>query len=655
MVSWPRFRIKRIRRTFSQPRQGVSVAQRRRISTLIMSRFGRNLIARASGGSLALSRLWPGRADRLIIAPHDLRTADATRAAEIYAGRFVFAGKIVTCHGRSIFDLEPPSEDWEVALLGFGWLRHLRAADTALTRANALSLVDDWISNPGHKRPIGRRADVLARRVISLLSQAPLVLGDTDSKFYRRYLRGLTREIRYLRYTMLDIPDGVPRLQVLIALCYASLCLANQARHIRTATRKLSDELQQQILPDGGHISRNPGALIELLVDLLPLRTAFTARNIAPPPALLNAIDRMMPMLRFFRHGDGNFALFNGMGPTPTDLLTTVLAYDDARGTPVSNAPHSGYQRVEAGGTLVLMDTGRPPQLAASEEAHAGCLSFELSNRNFRILVNCGLPGTSREHWRPMARSTAAHSTVTFNDVSSCRFMESGLVRRLMRGTPILSGPRQATVNRDEDDSSATLLRVSHDGYVEEFGILHQRALMLSADGKRLDGEELFTAMHGEALASQDQFAVRFHLHPMIKANRLSDSHGAMLLLPNKDVWTFNAYEDRIDIEESVYLAGNEGPRRTTQIVIHGRARKVARIQWTISLTAASPVGLARRGRGETAPSEKSDVKIAPKTEQKVEAKKVEQKVEQKSEPKPAPKVEPASEQKSQHPEPKKV
>jgi len=70
--------------------------------------------------------------------------------------------------------------------------------------------------------------------------------------------------------------------------------------HIRTATRKLSDELQRQILPDGGHISRNPGALIELLIDLLPLRQTFAARNIAPPPALLNAIDRMMPMLRFF-------------------------------------------------------------------------------------------------------------------------------------------------------------------------------------------------------------------------------------------------------------------------------------------------------------------------------------------------------------------
>jgi uncharacterized heparinase superfamily protein len=134
-------------------------------------------------------------------------------------------------------------------------LRHLRAADTALTRANARSLVDDWISNPARKRPLERRPDVLARRVISLLSQAPLVLGDTDGKFYRKYLRGLTREIRYLRYAMLDIADGVPRLQVLIALCYASLCLANQASHIRAATRRLPTNCSGRSCPMAG-ISR---------------------------------------------------------------------------------------------------------------------------------------------------------------------------------------------------------------------------------------------------------------------------------------------------------------------------------------------------------------------------------------------------------------
>src|SRR4051794_17557560 len=454
-----------------------------------MGRFARNAMARASGGSVAISRLWPGRTDRLIIAPHDLRTADATRAAEVYAGRFVFAGKIVTCHGRSIFDLEPPSEDWEVALLGFGWLRHLRAADTAITRANARSLVDDWISNPNRKRATGRRADVLARRVISLLSQAPLVLGDSDSKFYRRYLRGLTREIRYLRYTMLDIPDGVPRLQVLIALCYGSLCLANQARHIRTATRKLSDELQRQILPDGGHISRNPGALIELLIDLLPLRQTFTARNIAPPQALLNAIDRMMPMLRFFRHGDGNFALFNGMSGTPSDLLATLLAYDDTHGTPMVNMPHSGYQRLDAGAMTMIMDTGPPPPANVSHDAHAGCLSFELSSGPSRIVINCGMPATGRDNWRVFARSTAAHSTLVCHDTSSCQFVELSAMKRLLQGSLIVSGPSDVESSREAVDNG-TLLTASHDGYLAKFGVIHQRVLMLSQDGTRLDGED---------------------------------------------------------------------------------------------------------------------------------------------------------------------
>ena len=375
--------------------------------------------------------------------------------------------------------------------------------------------------------------------------------------------------------------------------------MAGQQRHIRTASKRLADELVRQILPDGGHISRNPSALIELLVDLLPLRTAFTARNLSPPQALLNAIDRMMPMLRFFRHGDGNFALFNGTGPTRADLLTTILAYDDARGSPLANASHSGYQRLESGGTLVLLDTGGAPPLTVSQEAHAGCLAFELSARQNRIVVNCGLPTTGRDSWRQVARATAAHSTATLNDTSSCRFIELGSVKHMLHGTPMVGGPVDIPVAREQQERG-TVLRTSHDGYADSFNVIHERVLMLSPDGQRLDGEDLFTPARGETIpAGRDQFAVRFHLHPAIKANRLADGHSAMLLMPNKDVWSFNAYEDRVDIEESVYLAANDGPRRTVQIVIYGRARKVMRVQWTFAAHATAAAGGARRGRGE--------------------------------------------------------
>src|SRR6202158_5728217 len=85
---------------------------------------------------------WLGRAERLVIAPQDLRTADPTRAAEIYGGRFAFAGKVVVCDGRSPFEMVPPSEEWAETLLTFGWLRHLRAAESSITRANARAMVD---------------------------------------------------------------------------------------------------------------------------------------------------------------------------------------------------------------------------------------------------------------------------------------------------------------------------------------------------------------------------------------------------------------------------------------------------------------------------------------------------------------------------------
>jgi uncharacterized heparinase superfamily protein len=570
----------------------VSVAERGKLSLLLMRVGLRKLAGRLNGHPLVRWRYFPAKTDRLIIAPQDLRTADATRAAEIYAGRFAFAGKVVICDGRSPFEIIPPSDEWAVGLLGFGWLRHLRAADSAITRANARALVDEWITLQGSWHATAWRTDILSRRIISWLSQSPLLLNDADVRFYRRFMRSLTRQVRCLRRTTSNARDGVPRLQALIALAYAALCLAGQSRHLRRANNRLMDELERQILPDGGHVSRNPGALIELLLDLLPLRQAFASRNVAPPPALLNAIDRMMPMLRFFRHGDGHFAHFNGMGSTQPDLLATVLAYDDARGKPVANAPHSGYQRIEAANVVLLMDTGPPPPIALSQEAHAGCLSFELSSKAQRIIVNCGIPATNRETWRQVARATAAHSTVTFNDTSSCRFLESPAFKRLLFGAPIIGGPAQVAITRD-DRGDSVVLHASHDGYADRYDVVHQRALMLAADGNRLEGEDTFAPADGDTLPSSahDEFAVRFHLHPSVKANRLTDGHGVMLMMPNRDVWTFSAYEDQVDIEESVYLAGADGPRRTAQIVIYGRARKVPQIRWTFTHVAPTAAG----------------------------------------------------------------
>jgi uncharacterized heparinase superfamily protein len=215
----------------------ISDAQRARLSLLIGSRALSGLAGQLNAHPLLRWRLASAAADRLVIAPQELRTADATRASEIYAGRFAFAGKVVICDRRSPFEMTPPSEEWAATLLGFGWLRHLRAADSAITRANARALVDDWINLQGRWHVLGWRIDILSRRVISWLSQAPLALQDADIKFYRRYIRSLTRQVRYLRLAAAQSRDGLPRLQALIALTFVALCMQNQSKHLRKAMR----------------------------------------------------------------------------------------------------------------------------------------------------------------------------------------------------------------------------------------------------------------------------------------------------------------------------------------------------------------------------------------------------------------------------------
>src|SRR5437660_10760074 len=195
------------------------MAERARLSVFAARRGLRLIIDRLNAHPLLRWRFTPAVADRLLIAPQDLRTADPTRASEIYAGRFAFAGKIVICDGRSPFEIEPPSDEWSDQLLGFGWLRHLRAAESAITRANARALVDEWISLQGAFDTVDAwRPDLVARRIISWLCQAPLVLHDADMRFYRRFLRNLTRQVRYLRRTYSATRDGVPRMQAIMAL-----------------------------------------------------------------------------------------------------------------------------------------------------------------------------------------------------------------------------------------------------------------------------------------------------------------------------------------------------------------------------------------------------------------------------------------------------
>lgn len=567
---------------------------------------------RAARGHVSCAASWfriGGAAPtRLLFAPQDLRTADPTVATDIYAGFFVFSGQVVATHGRSPFDYVPPTRAWGEALYGFGWLRHLRAAGTVLAQANARSLVDEFITTGNGDRRLARETHVLARRLISFVNQSPLILEGADHAFYQRFLKAIGRAVRDLERDMRAHPLSYRRLMAAIALCYAGLCCEGLNGQLKRAIRLLSRELERQIMPDGGHASRNPRLLIELLFDLLPLRQMFASREVDTPEALLHAIDRMLPMLRLFRHGDGTLSHFNGMGITAVDQLATLLTYDDLRSQPIHHAPHSGYERLEAGRALVVADVGSCPPVGLSTEAGAGCLSFEFSSGPQRIIVNCGLPRTAQSSVLLAARSTPAHSTASIGEVSSCLFLaprgfllERLIASRLLRrlGPVTLRGPTNVAVERSERDH-IQMVEASHDGYRTRFGITHRRRWRLSADGQWLEGEDTFA--RGGNTASEVA-VIRFHLAPGIRASRSQAGRIVMLMLPNREAWQFEVSHAEVWLEDSVFFSATDGARRTEQIVLTIDPAETSSVRWRFERLARTPEQAVTQREAEPTPA----------------------------------------------------
>jgi uncharacterized heparinase superfamily protein len=517
--------------------------------------------------------------ERVLIAPPDMRHADPQIASEIYAGRFPLSGHLVRTGGLSPFQIAVANPGWVKSLHGFRWLRHMRAAGTDLATANARALVADWISTHGGRiDKVAWAPGTTAKRIIAWLQHSGVVLQGADVRFYRAFLRSLAAQVRYLRWAIKTMPEGKERLRAAAALSFAALSLPSSAAAIRSATRQLETSLDQQILPDGGHVSRHPLATVELLADLLPLKHTYLAQTQSLPPALLGAIERMMPAIRFFRHRDGALARFNGMGATIHDRVAAILRHDESNAAPLLTAPHSGYERLALGDTLILADTGAPPRVDLSGHANAGCLSFEMSCGQQCFIVNCGIDTYGAVDVRPLGRATAAHSTLTLNDTSQARFNHSERVRAYL-GTPLIGGPAWVSCTRTDTPSTQGFV-AAHDGYLASFGLYHERALILGAEGALIDGTDRLFRKAGQAPRSggRDSYSIRFHLHPDIEVSL--DGRYIVLASRGGVRWRFGSPDVAPRVEDTLYLAGLSGPRRSRQIVLVALAAEAHTVRW---------------------------------------------------------------------------
>ncbi|MCW3477817.1 heparinase II/III family protein [Limobrevibacterium gyesilva] len=519
-----------------------------------------------------LARLPSLRMTRLPDAPaqpvRDPWPGDPGRGAALLKGELELGGATMPLRPgmfaeRSGADLSGAPMLWALAH-GFTWLRDLRALGTDAARLRARALVAEWIADtPVDGLP--QRPDVAGARIAAWLGHYDFFAASADDAFRQKLMGRLVADARSLAASLPPEELDARALTALKGLIAAAVALPDHAAFLTRALRVLPQEITRQILPDGCHCERSPAQHLAALQDLTEIRALLQAAQAQPPASLAGAIERMAPALRALRHGDGGLALFNGTKEESAALIDQVLAQAGRAGRAPSSLMDGGFQRLQAGRSVLIMDCGAPAAAKIDRFAHAGTLSFELSIGRDRMIVNCGAAPAATGGWRDACRATAAHSTLVIADTNSSELRPDGLGRR----------PEKVEVQRQEANG-AHWLDASHDGYHRPFGAIHRRRLYMSESGEDIRGEDALEAQ------SPQPYAVRFHLHPTVDASVQQDGEAVLLRLPSGSGWRLRADGARIGLEESIYLGGPEA-RRSEQVVLTGYQDGPQQVKWAIT------------------------------------------------------------------------
>lgn len=543
-----------------------------------LTRWGQAVVA-APLHLMTLGHRTPG--SFFAVAP-DSWPGDAVSGQRLLSGALAACGEtgsIAPSDQDPAWQRASASDLWLAALNGFAWLRDLRDCGDPAGAALAVRLVDDWIEREGRWSAATWRRDVLANRIVEWIRHYDWLATAADPAFAGRFVHSLARQRLHLKRLSRTGLVGHEAVAVLKAVIFADLAFLREGKgyekSLEQAVSRLGRFVKRYVLHDGVVAERAPHLQIVVLRHLLDVRAALASAEHKFPAELGAAIDRLAPMLRFFRHGDGGLALFNGTWEGDRAMIDLALARSGSGEGAPAMALASGFQRLAAGTSLVIADTGSPPGRGMDGQAHAGTLSFEMSAAHERLIVNCGVfPGAPSE-WRRFMRFTAAHSTAVVDDTNSSEITDHGALE--YRAGNVL-------VDRAEDQG-AQWLDMSHDGYRSLFGIIHRRRLWLSPDGGDLRGEDMFTGPEGRLVTSPDKrFIVRFHLHPAVKATLAQSGQAVLMRLPSGRGWRLRASGAGIGLAESIYLGEEGRQRRTEQIVLVGQIpAEGAAVKWALT------------------------------------------------------------------------
>ncbi len=499
--------------------------------------------------------------------PNNLKVSHPENVALLKDGKFPFAGRTYKS-GDHPWTTAQDDLTWQSWVHGFSWLNDLAQNDDVDAIVTARQYIQSWLDLHGVWSPLAWRADVMGERLINWMANIDKLCASADDNFIRNFKSSLSLQASHLSRARFHDLTGYTLLRALRGQLYISLFIKGFEKKTPRVLERMTQEMDRQILADGGHISRSAETLCNVLQMTLEIIDIFGELHKECPDSFRLNIDRMAPMIRTLRHTDGGFALFHGSQESQRDTIDQLLDRTGNIGQPLSDARHSGYQRIEAGRTVLLMDVAGPPDIQRHPFGHAAPLSLEVSSDNERLLVNCGCAVGGDPSWHDALSATAAHNCLTVDDKNCFTVLHGGGIK-----------PYQVDISAQRfEDNGQVLIEAQHNAYQASFGLIHQRSVYMNKTGTDLRVEDKLIGMGGST------YAISLHLHPDVHASLVQGGQAVLLKTHNGAGWHLRVQGGKLDIRESIYVARPGHVRHTDQIVMQGPLRgEGVCVKWRLS------------------------------------------------------------------------
>ena len=291
---------------------------------------------------------------------------------------------------------------------------------------------------------------------------------------------------------------------------------------LQLGVKIIDEELDEQILQDGGHFERSTmyhTVILEDFLDLINILSLYKSTNqtlVALLSKLKTKAKEMLGWVRLMAHPDGGISYFNDAALGACPSLNILYKYAISLGielplyrpTDSMELKESGFCRMANNHFTAILDIGPIGASYLAGHAHADTLSFEMSFQGQRIIVNGGTSTYENNRQRLFERGTKSHSTVTLGDMDSSEVWGTF---RVARRANILG-------KKCDIQGTCKTVNASHDGYSNRLSgnPVHQR-------NWKLDANELLVSDHVQS-SSRIEGLARFIFHPDIKINALRDS-----------------------------------------------------------------------------------------------------------------------------------